>query len=43
MFGRLGPASMSDLQPQVLSALEPSFRVDRELDGGGMARRCPDA
>ena len=29
---------MSDLQSQIFSALEPSYHVDRELDGGGMAR-----
>ena len=29
---------MSDLQSNVRSALEPSYRVERELDGGGMAR-----
>jgi hypothetical protein len=29
---------MSNLQPQIQSALEPTYRVDRELDGGGMAR-----
>src|SRR5215216_1033702 len=32
------PARMSDLQSRILAALEPSFHVDRELDGGGMAR-----
>jgi len=38
MFERLVPAPMSELQSRILAALEPSYRVDRELDGGGMAR-----